>query len=364
LREQLATSLCNRAVLLGDRGRLKDAVGDFEQALTIRRQLAADFPARPELRDQLAATYSNRGRLLFNMNRLEEADQEFERSLAIYKQLAIDFPARPDFRHNLARSYMGRSALLSNTGRRKDAENDNDRAQGILKQLFADFPAEPEVRQDLATTHNNRGNLLRDSGRLPEAEQDFDQALSIRKQLVADLPNQPDLRNELALTCVNFAVLFQRQGNWDAAKRLLLEGSPHHLAALKANGQHPIYRQNYRNYLGVLIAVHAALLEPDDAVRTADMHRNLGWNAPADAYNAACYLSQCIPIVNQHDKLAAAEREKACQFYGDAAMKLLRDAVSKGYKDVPHLTKDTDLDPLRQRDDYQKLVAELEGKGK
>ena len=45
-------------------------------------------------------------------------------------------------------------------------------------------------------------------------------------------------------------------------------------------------------------------------------------------------------------------------------MKLLRDAVSKGYKDVPHMTKDADLDPLRQREDYQKLVAELKGKGK
>jgi len=45
-------------------------------------------------------------------------------------------------------------------------------------------------------------------------------------------------------------------------------------------------------------------------------------------------------------------------------MKLLRDAVSKGYKDAAHMKKDTDLDPLRQRDDCRKLIAELEGKGK
>jgi hypothetical protein len=47
-----------------------------------------------------------------------------------------------------------------------------------------------------------------------------------------------------------------------------------------------------------------------------------------------------------------------------ASVKLLRDAVSKGYKDVAHVKKDADLDPLRQRDDFQKLVAELEWKGK
>ena len=45
-------------------------------------------------------------------------------------------------------------------------------------------------------------------------------------------------------------------------------------------------------------------------------------------------------------------------------MKLLREAVSKGFKDVAYMKKDTDLDPLRQRDDFQKLVGELQGKGK
>src|SRR5262249_35621706 len=38
--------------------------------------------------------------------------------------------------------------------------------------------------------------------------------------------------------------------------------------------------------------------------------------------------------------------------------------AAKGYKDRAHVRKYTDLDPLRQRDDYRKLVAELEGKGK
>src|SRR5262249_35921664 len=153
-------------------------------------------------------------------------------------------------------------------------------------------------------------------------------------------------------------------GNWAAAKRLLLEGRPHHLAALKANPRHPTYRQFYQYHLAALTAAHAGLLEQEDAVRTAETCRSPGWDAPADTYNAACFLSLCVPIVAKHDKLDATQRKEAAQFYGDAAMKLLRDAVSKGYKHVAHLKKDTDLDPLRQRDDFQKLVAELVGKGK
>jgi hypothetical protein len=195
-------------------------------------------------------------------------------------------------------------------------------------------------------------------------ERDYDQTLSVRRQLAADFPNQPGLRNELATTCANLALLHQRQGDWAAANRLLLEGRPHHLAALTANPRHPTYRQVYRIHLMVLTAAHAGLPEREDAVRTAETCRDLGWNAPADAYNAACFLSLCVPIVAKHDKLDATQRKEAAQFYGDAAMKLLRDAVSKGYKDVAHVKKDTDLDPLRQRDDFRTLVAELEGKGK
>jgi hypothetical protein len=45
-------------------------------------------------------------------------------------------------------------------------------------------------------------------------------------------------------------------------------------------------------------------------------------------------------------------------------MKLLRDAVGKGFTDVAHMKKDTDLDPLRQRQDFQKLIAEVEAKQK
>jgi hypothetical protein len=67
--------------------------------------------------------------------------------------------------------------------------------------------------------------------------------------------------------------------------------------------------------------------------------------------------------VAKHDKLDDKQRKEAVQFYGDAAMKLLREAVSKGYKDVAHMKKDTDLYPLRQREDFRKLLVELDGKG-
>ena len=362
-RQDLARSHNNRGNVLQDTGRPKEAEKDFGLALGIQEQLAADFPDRPEFRQELARSHFNRGNLLREMGRPKEAEKDYGRAVSLYRQLVADFPDRPEFCMELASSHSGRGILLSDTGRVEEAEKDYDQALSLRRQLAADFPARPEFRQNLARSHTNRGNLLRNVGHLSAAEQDYGQALSLFRQLAADFPNQPDLRNDVAGTCLDLALLHHRQGDWAGARRLLLEGRPHHLAALKASPRHPKFREFYADHLGALAKAHAGLLEPADAVRTAQTRRDLGWDAPGDAYDAACFLSLCVPIVAKHDKLEDTQRRQAAQFYGDAAMKLLREAVSKGYKDVPHMKKDTDLDPLRPREDFLELVAGLEGKG-
>jgi tetratricopeptide (TPR) repeat protein len=212
-----------------------------------------------------------------------------------------------------------RATLLGASGRTKEAEKDYDQAVTIYGQLAADFPSRPEFRQELATSHLNRGNLRRTPGRLKEAEQDFDEALRLWKELAADFPSRPKYRQVLATSHNNRGNLMRSTGRLKEA-------------------------------------------EQDYAVRVAETLRDLGWNAAGDAYDAACVLSRCVPIVAKHEKLDYPQRREAAQFYGDRAMELLREAVSKGYQNVPHLKKNTDLDPLRQREDFQKLLADLEGK--
>jgi tetratricopeptide (TPR) repeat protein/tRNA A-37 threonylcarbamoyl transferase component Bud32 len=363
-RFELARSHNNRGWLLFATGRLQEAEEDYAEALRLHKQLAADFPARPQFRQDLATSHNNRGLLLMATGRPKEAEEDYGQALRLQKQLATDFPARPEFRQELAHSYNNRASLLQTTGRPKEAAEDYTEALHLQKQLAADFPARPEFRQELARSHYNRGILLSHTGRLKEAEEDYGQALRLQEQLAVDFPNQPDRHNDLAGTCVNLALLQQQQGHGVAAKGLLLEGRPHHLAALEVNPKHPTYRQFYRNHLAVLTEVHAGLLEQQDAIRTAETCRGLGWNAPVDAYDAACFLSRCIPIVAQHGKLDAPQRQAAGQFYSDEAMRLVREAVSKGYKDAAHMQRDTDLAPLRPREDFQKLLKELEATGK
>ncbi len=359
-RKDLARGQHNLAFLLSITGRLPEALTAFDQALGVQKQLAAEFPSQPEFRNEAAVTHIDRGTLLVNMGRPKEAEEDCDQAVRIYTQLAADFPSAPEFRTRLATGHHNRGNVRLATGRLPLAEKDFDQALSINKQLAADFPSQTAFRHDLASSRSARGSLLLEMGRLKEAEQEYDQTLSVRKQLVAESPSQPDLRKELGGTFDNLALVYLRQGYFAAAKPLLLEGLPHHLAALKVNPRHPQYRLTYRKHLSLLPEVHAELLEQEDAVHAALAVGDLGYDPPADAYDAACLLSRCVRRVSKHDKLDDKERQQAAQFYGDEAMKLLRAAVSKGFKNVAHMKKDTDLDPLRKRDDFQKLVAELE----
>jgi hypothetical protein len=76
----------------------------------------------------------------------------------------------------------------------------------------------------------------------------------------------------------------------------------------------------------------------------------LGPNHPdtlMSMYNMGCFHALMIP------KSSNAAEEAGL------AMDWLKKAVAAGYKDLDQFKKDTDLDALRQRDDFKKLLAEL-----
>jgi hypothetical protein len=50
--------------------------------------------------------------------------------------------------------------------------------------------------------------------------------------------------------------------------------------------------------------------------------------------------------------------------YADEAIKMLQQAVAKGFKDANYLKNETPFTPLRSRKDFQKLVTEVEAKSK
>ena len=77
-------------------------------------------------------------------------------------------------------------------------------------------------------------------------------------------------------------------------------------------------------------------------------------------YDAACIHSLASAAVLKDDKLSEDERKTLAEKYAARAVALLKDAVSKGYKNLDHIKKDADLDAVRLRDDFKQLLADLE----
>ena len=79
----------------------------------------------------------------------------------------------------------------------------------------------------------------------------------------------------------------------------------------------------------------------------ADLTKSRKWDA-GKWYDFACIYA-----------LASGKSADKKQEYADRAMELLHQAVKAGYKDAAHMAKDKDLDALRGRDDFKKLLADL-----
>lgn len=323
LRQELAKALHSQARLLRLTGKRQKAEVDYQEALAVQGKLVIDFPNRPEFHQQLAKFRNNWGVLLISKGQMKQAKVEFDEARSIFRQLAAHNPTRPEYRQDLAKGHENCGLLiLRSAGRTQDAKSEFDQAIAIFEQLAADFPNRPEFHENLASCYNSRGNLSRKSGNLDDATEDYTSALVIFRKMATDFPDQPDVRNDVAAACVNQALLHQQRGDFSAALDLLNEGQPHHLAALEANPVNATYRRFYRNHLGLLTQIHAALLEPEKAVMTATLRRDVGWDPPADAADAVFLLRGCIPIVADHDMLSPTERNEAMQFYEEAAKEL------------------------------------------
>jgi serine/threonine protein kinase/tetratricopeptide (TPR) repeat protein len=93
--------------------------------------------------------------------------------------------------------------------------------------------------------------------------------------------------------------------------------------------------------------------------QTAEMWENLKRTDAASLYHAACMRAVTAAVL--HGASKSPEEERRADAEADRAMAWLKQAVAAGYKDAVHLKQDRNLDALRDRTDFAKLVATLEG---
>jgi tetratricopeptide (TPR) repeat protein len=292
--------------------------------------------------------------------RQKDAKEALNSAVSIRKQLTAEFPLRVEFRQKLADCHHFLGVLYQAAEELPVAETAYNAALAIRKQLAAEFPGRREFLHEVAGTHNNLGLLYSAMGRRQDAVTAFSAALTIRRQMAAAFASKPDYQNDLAGILVNLASLLNSQREFAQARRLLEEAQSHHDAALHAAPKHPVYQQFYRTHMLTLVQTCAGQGDQAAALAAAAKFRDLGWDPPTDAYFAAEALALCVDVVAKDDKSSVEQRDKQAKFYGDEAMTMLRGAIAKGYKNAAGMKRDTHLNSLRQREDFQKLLSELE----
>jgi hypothetical protein len=116
-------------------------------------------------------------------------------------------------------------------------------------------------------------------------------------------------------------------------------------AELSPETERPWYRMNCVMSRVRAGQVDAAVKEAGEATKNADANM---------LYDGACILALAS---NRKDESAATLSKEEC---ASRAVALLQQAVAKGYKDVELMKNDDDLKALREREDFKKLVADLE----
>jgi serine/threonine protein kinase/tetratricopeptide (TPR) repeat protein len=359
-RQDLALLHDSRGQLLRTTGRPAEAEPAYRQALAILKQLAKEFPKMPEYQQDSARILGHLGEVLVDCRKPQEAEDAYNQALANWQRLENEFPGKPAYQKGSAEMFNDLAILLQANRRLPEAEEAHGRSLAKWKNLADKSPRWPAYQQGLASGYTNLGNLLSVTSRRPEGEKLYCQALVVFKQLVHDYPLATRYRNDLAAGLCNIAIALRARKEFAEARRLLDEALPHHQAALKAHPRHPNYRRCYRNNRALLARTLVALKQHATAAEAAGQLLDTAVDPARDAYYATCCLSLCVSLAERDEHLGEPERRQRALAYGDRAVAALRHAIQNGLKNAAQLKKDPDLNPLRGRDDFQKLVRELE----
>jgi hypothetical protein len=103
---------------------------------------------------------------------------------------------------------------------------------------------------------------------------------------------------------------------------------------------------------------YAKTKDAADCQATTEMAEKLN---PTDAtclYNVACMRAVTAAVIRANAQSETAARSAATE--ADRAMAWLKQAVTAGYNDFQNIKSEKDLDVLRDRKDFQRLLADLE----
>jgi tetratricopeptide (TPR) repeat protein len=361
VRRDLAATVNELGVLLWHTRRSVEAVPEFRTALEIQQKLADENPTVTEFRHSLAISHLHLGNVLVEIGKPAEAENELRTALAVYQELVDVNPAVSMFRQDLAFNRKCLADVLMWRGKPTAAEAELRTAAQILQKMTDENPTDTDCRHLLAFVRTTLGSLLLQMGKPSEAETELRTAVAIEQKLVDDNPANTLFHDLLAVALTYLGDVDRSLGRAADAKVRYERAIALEEAQVRKDPANSIHR----DYIACSLRRRGQTLRDlgEPAGAAADVRRALtlfdGLQTQSSwAYTetACCHATLAGLAGRAGSGVAAVERADEA----DRAMEWLHRAVAVGYRNGNEIRIESALEPLRDRSDYKKMVAELE----
>jgi serine/threonine protein kinase len=301
-------------------------------------------------RAEQARFFGDIGRIFYQIGQVEKGADSFRRTVELYEKLDLDYPARGHYRVQLADRRQSHADLLVDLSKLSEAEAEYRNALALWKKLVADFPDRREFRTRVPNIHARLGSLLYRLRRQAEAGAAYRRAIELQVKVTAEFPKDDSQPSTLASYLYSSGVILDSLEKFDEAEvafRRAIE-LRERLPASPVTPFDRLFLTDCRTRLAITLAHaghHAKAASEAGALVEA---QGVG---PRTFYNAACVFG--LSSAAAKDDAALAER------YAARAVTMLRQAFIKGWTDIAHMVRDSDLDSLRRRPDFADLLWDL-----
>jgi serine/threonine-protein kinase len=341
----------------------EEAAKEHQEEVALCQALVAAHPNTAGFRFQLGRAYRGLAEANYVLQRYPAMRQAAEEAVPHLRSVVEASPPSAEVQLELARALERAGTAAGHTDAGKKALKFFGEATALYRQLVASHPDVPEYQDRLANALGGLGVVY--TNNLLQAEEAFrieQEAVDVCQRLVKDHPDVPLYRFRLAVLSSNLGVDYLNRRRFDQAKTCLESANTIYSQLIQqypANGKYKDYSFECKVYLALLtvgMGDSSSAVEQTETVLRERPRSEIVW------YNAACVYSLAVRLVRKNEKLPAARRMELAQQYGARAVVLLQEAVARGWALVAPLRTEPDLEPVRDRDDFQKLLQELEKK--
>jgi eukaryotic-like serine/threonine-protein kinase len=346
-------------------GKIPDAVASIEAyAAVLAEANRADPDDLTTLRSINAAHY-NCGLLNVSLGRTDKGLASYDQSRQLLERLTREHPDDTGFAFNLASTLGNVGVVHRNQHRYRDAAESFRQAIETLKKLSAAHPENAEFQSYLIRAQRNLGDVLTDLGQTSEAVAVLRSALDATERMAKEHSDVVQYQEDRVEGLNYLTAALGKAGQVDEALATCKKGIGFCEGLLKSN---PEKRAN-SSRLAELLREQGSLLQesgqPGEAVRSYQRAIALLEGIPSPSVTYLGELARC------HARLAGLAAvagsglpAEAARTEAEKAIEAIRRALAADFAvaDLPLTNSDFDL--VRTREDFQKLLRDIEAKAK